>query len=513
MAQATATYEIVPASSAVGIDLYSGSQINVTISRTSSTTPPANAYVISGRETVNEFWCYSGTITQQNIGYSGSAEYYGKTGGYDKSSNQIYQSVGTCYPQDTQLQVGTNGTSGVATVVTNGSGRVLKLSSSTKWIWTVTYDVQATASSATYTNPVTIGATNGLTINISNADISTSTLTHTISLSIGSYSDNISLGLGVTSTTYTIPSSWANAITNSDSGICTMTVSTYSGGSFIGSRSYSVTLNVPSGAKPTIGSLTTARINNSVPSSWGIYVQGKSGVTITANDCQGASGSTITKYVITGGMSATQSTNSFTLNPIQSSGTITFTVTITDSRGQTASQSVSIYVYAYSVPSITEATAYKCNSSGTSTTSGTYLALKMTATYSPVSGNNSMSLRAYYRAMGSSSWIYATTLSNGVQTIIGGSLDPEQNYEVQFIAADALTTVTRVVDINSVAYTLHFKNGGQGMGIGQINTLDNALQINNAWTIYHGSYVVPSIIYSTSQPTGKAGVIWLKPVT
>lgn len=512
MATATATYTFT-FTSGVNTNLTNGSTVNATLTRTSATAPPANAYVVSGLEQLTNFYCYNGTINRFLIGYSGGAsDYYGKTGGFDANSgNEFVMVQGTCYPNDVLLQVGNSGIPVVLTLEGSTASRVIKLTSSSTLTWTVTYDVLATASDATFTNPVTAG--NTMTINISNSDISTSTLNHRIDFSIGSYSSYIELATGVTSTTYTIPAVWANAITNSDSGICTMTVSTYSAGTFVGSKSYSLTIQVPSASNPTIGSVTSARIDNTVPSSWGIYVQGKSGVTITANNCQGASGSTITKYVISGGMSATQSTNSFTLNPIQSSGTIQFTITITDSRGKTASQSTSIYVYPYAVPSITAASAYKCNSSGTRSNTGTYLALSMTATYSTLNNNNSLALRAYYRVMGASTWTYATALTSGVTTIIGGSLDPEQNYEVKFVAVDSLSTVERVVDINSVAYTLHFKNGGQGMGVGQINTLDNALQINDSWTIYHGTQVMPSIIYQSSAPAGKAGVIWQKPVS
>lgn len=409
------------------------------------------------------------------------------------------------------LQIGTNGTTVTVTVTTNGTGRVLRLSSDTTITWTIEYDLLATASQATYNSPVVAG--NAVSVTLSNPDISISTLTHTLTFSMGTYSHNASLGLGVTTYQYTIPVTWINAIPNAESGLCVLSVSTYSGGSLIGSRSYSITVQVPSGIGPTLGSLTTTRIDHSVPASFDAYVQSKSGVTITANNCTGAYGSTITKYVISGGMSATQPTNAFMLDPIQTSGNITFTVTITDSRGRTASQSVAIYVYPYSVPSISEATAFKSTSTGEHSTTGTYLAVKLTATFTPIDNKNTLSLSVYYREMGGSTWTFGANLTNGVQSIIGGSLDPYQNYEVRFVAEDALSSVDTIVDINSVVYTLHFKNGGKGMGIGQLSTLDDTLQISEDWTILHGSYVVPRIVFSATQPTGEAGLIWLKPIT
>lgn len=296
-------------------------------------------------------------------------------------------------------------------IVGNSSARIFRFTSSTTITWTITYDVLASASTATYTNPVTAGSS--MTINISNSSMSTSSLTHTINFSIGSYSDSISLGAGVVQRTYTIPSTWANAIQNADSGICAMTLSTYSNGTYIGSRSYSVTILVPSSSDPTIGIMAALRIDNTVPSSWGIYVQGKSGTYITASDCAGSNGSTITRYSISGGMSSTttgtQTGCTFVLNPIQSSGTIPFTITVTDSRGRSASRSTSIYVYPYAVPTITSTSAYKSTADGTRSSTGTYLAIKMSATCSSLNNNNTLSLSGYYRVMGTSTWSAATT--------------------------------------------------------------------------------------------------------
>lgn len=117
--------------------------------------------------------------------------------------------------------------------------------------------------------------------------------------------------------------------------------------------------------------------------------------------------------------------------------------------------------------------------------------------------------------MGASSWSAATTLTNNTTAIVGGGLlDPEQNYEVKFEATDALSTVTQIVDVNSTMLTLHFKNGGNGMGIGMTNTTSNTLKITDTWTIYHGTYIMPSIVVSSTQPaTPATGLIWLQPVT
>ena len=69
----------------------------------------------------------------------------------------------------------------------------------------------------------------------------------------------------------------------------------------MGSKTCTMTLTVPSTVKPTITSLTAARVDGTVPSAWGIYVQSKSKATLTINGAAGAYGSTISSYSITGG--------------------------------------------------------------------------------------------------------------------------------------------------------------------------------------------------------------------
>lgn len=227
MATATATYSIT-LTSGLNTNLFNGDVITGTLARTSNTAPPANAYVVSGLEQIANFYCYNGTSNTYNVGYSGGSDtYYGRGGAIDSGSGEqsLYQD--SCTPNDAILQVGTSGVSVTIKIVGNTSSRIFRFSSSTTITWTVTYDVMPSASTATYTSPVETGS--NMTINISNSD-GTSNLTHMINFAIGSYTDTVNLGLGVTQTTYTVPAAWANAITNSDTGICAMTLSTYMAG-------------------------------------------------------------------------------------------------------------------------------------------------------------------------------------------------------------------------------------------------------------------------------------------
>ncbi|MFR3266389.1 MAG: DUF859 family phage minor structural protein [Blautia massiliensis (ex Durand et al. 2017)] len=124
----------------------------------------------------------------------------------------------------------------------------------------------------------------------------------------------------------------AGQIPKAVTGTGTITCTTYNGNTSIGSKTCTLTLTVPASVKPTITSLTAARVDGAVPSTWGIYVQTKSKATLTINGAAGSYGSTISSYSITGG-GYTSTASSFTTGFLNTSGTVTFTATVTDSEG------------------------------------------------------------------------------------------------------------------------------------------------------------------------------------
>ena len=199
-------------------------------------------------------------------------------------------------------------------------------------------------------------------------------------------------------------------------------------------------MTVPDSVKPTISGLTASRINNNVPSGWGIYLQNHSGVTLTANGAAGAYGSEISSYTFTEGYSNTQTGNVATIPTLTSSGTITFSVYATDTRGRKSNTvSVSISVTPYSTPSITALQAFRCNSAGSSNDSGTYINAQYTATYSSIGGKNSITATIYYQRTGVSAWTTGKTSAaqNTAYVIGGGGVSTEYSYQVKVVISDA----------------------------------------------------------------------------
>lgn len=201
----------------------------------------------------------------------------------------------------------------------------------------------------------------------------------------------------------------------------------------------------------------------------------------------GSYGSTISGYTISGAMTGTRSSGVFTLSSISLSGTISYTVTVTDSRGRTASRSASIYVYPYSSPVLTQAEAARCNSAGTETEEGTYLAAMATATISSCNGKNGSTLHVYYRKNGDSAWTTGTSLSSGVKKVFGGgNILIDGAYQVRIVASDQFTSVERIIEVGAYSYTIHFKNGGKGVAFGKAAEKDNAVEIVSNWELFLG---------------------------
>lgn len=153
-----------------------------------------------------------------------------------------------------------------------------------------------------------------------------SSFTHTLKYTFGSVTKTFVTKTNAVSVSWTPPLSLAVQVPNAVSGTCTITCVTYSGDTKIGTKTCTLKLSVPSSVKPTIASLTAERVDGTVPSSWGIYVQTKSKAKLTVNGAAGSYGSEIASYSITGGGFAS-SAASFTTGYLNSYGNITFTCT------------------------------------------------------------------------------------------------------------------------------------------------------------------------------------------
>ena len=382
----------------------------------------------------------------------------------------------------------------------------------------VEYHLSYNKSTATLASS-SIEAGKASVVNFSGDDLSN--LYQVVTWSIGSYSYKATTSTGATSASYTLPLEWVKAIPSSTSGSVTVYVETFSSDGQVGTQTLTQTMTVPSSVVPTLTSLTAENILGDVPSSWGVYVQGKSGVKLTANGATGTYGSIISSYTFSGGVTATQTSNVLSVQRIDQSGSVTFSVVAVDSRGRSsAAKSVTLSVQSYSPPSVTQSVAERCTSGGTVSDEGTYISVKVNATYSTVSGKNSITVKCYYQKSGDSAWTNAlSTMSlNTAYVIGGGGISTAYSYLVKFVIADQLETVEKIVNVGTASYIVFYRTDGTGVGIGKVCEADHSFEINGDWSFKYGTVDVgtklnsiPTIVYTTgSTPTGSAGMIWLK---
>ena len=477
----TATYTVTL--SASDKDHARGEYVYASIVRTSpATLVPEGLYVQSAtiNMTGTTFWSGSGYNPYLDFGDIGRV--FVSTSVTDKTAIPI--TTPTDFNLDELLSVGTVLNDFYIYGYKSSNGNVCTYpSNNAQFTITATVVQQYAKSSARVTSSVEAGGTS--TVTFINPYLSN--VYHVVDWRFGTKVKSTTTAVGASSTSYAIPLSWLTVIPSATSGTATVSVTTYaSGGLELGTDTYSFTITAPSSAVPTL-SLATARINNSVPSSWGIYVQGQSGVTITAT-AAGYQGSTISSYTISGGATGTQSSNVFTISTIYSSGTITYTVKVTDSRGRTATASTSISVVAYSAPAFSATDAFRCIANGTASDTGTYISAKATGTFSSVSNKNSMMLKVQYALSTSGAYSTAVTLTNGTASIIGnGSIDINYSFKVKFTLSDQFNTIEKVLNVGTAAFTVFFRQGGNGVAIGKVSERANAVEINPDWDIYHGS--------------------------
>lgn len=417
---------------------------------------------------------------------SGSASGYVMSGAFKAVINGV-----TVYTSEPRIELRNTTTvaSGTATIAHNSDGTKSFSLSCEAGIYT--YAVSATASGThtltTIPRASTISATNAnmgsaSTITITRAS---SSFTHTLTYSFGNATGTIATKTTSTSVSWTPTLTLANQIPNAVSGKCTITCKTYSGTTEVGSKTCTMTLTVPSSVKPTITSLTAARMDGTVPTSWEIYVQSKSKATLTINGAAGAYGSTISSYSITGG-GYSSTASSFTTGFLNTSGTITFTASVTDSRGRvSANATVTITVVAYSAPSFSKYISQRCNSAGTASDSGTYVKSTVNFSYASCSSKNTITTATYYRKTTETSWTNASkTFTSGTAfTFGGGNISAESSYEVKFKLTDAFTSIEVTDTLSTASVVMDFKSGGLGVAVGKVAETDQCFEVSDAWDV------------------------------
>ena len=279
---------------------------------------------------------------------------------------------------------------------------------------------------------------------------------------------------------YTITGANLAPYMSSTSGSFTVKLYTYeeNGTTQIGSAStknFTVTLN--DSYKPTASIGTFSDVGGIVPSSWGVFVAGKSKLSFTVSGTA-STGSSISSYTTTANGS-TYTTTSITTDWINNSGTV-YTY-VRDSRGrQSNTVSKDYTVYPYSAPSITTATAERCLADGTLSNTGTYLKYSFNATYSTCNNHNNVVCKLRYKTKTDSTYS-EVAISNGASGVVlpNVTFSEGSSYDIQFAVTDTFTTtpVTSNRSIGTGFRLVHYNKNHKAIAVGKQSeaTGDNKL--------------------------------------
>lgn len=340
---------------------------------------------------------------------------------------------------------------------------------------TGTFNSIARASSiSSVTSSVVVNGTNAVTVNISRA--STSFLHHVL-FKYGAYSHAVQNV--ATSTSYAIPISWINAMVET-TGTATVTVTTYSGNTQIGSAtSKNFQLVIPDSVKPSISSIGITEGTDGLAEKFGAFIQGKSKFNV-AIIASGVYSSTV-KDIKTTVEGISYHGSNITTGIVKSSGSIGFSFHVTDSRGRIYGDSRTRDVLPYDAPTISTFKCERCNADGSSNNEGTYLKAIINFAISPLNNKNDKSYVLKYKKQSDTSWTQITSGSvytyNSSYVSSGAILNADYGYNIILEITDYFGSSSQTVNIGTAYTLIDFNASGYGVAFGKVSE-KNALEVN-----------------------------------
>lgn len=352
---------------------------------------------------------------------------------------------------------------------------------------TFTLDTIARKSTLTASNG-TLGTAQTLTVNRQ-----ATSLTHTITYKCGSASGTIVTKSSNTSISWTPPLSLASQNTTGTSVSITLTITTYSGSTSIGSNTKTITGSIPSSVKPSLS--VTLEDTTGIDDIYGSPVKGLSKIKITPTVTT-SYGSPIASYTITAN-GVTYNTSTATTGFLTTAGSSKVTVTVKDKRGRSATWTYTMTVLDYTSPTVSSLTVKRCDADGTENDQGEYVQVTFSAAISSMSSKNTASFELRHKKSGDSTWSTKDYTASGKYTITNQTYifaaDGNHSYDVEVIAVDRHSTITRATSV-STAFTLYNCHpSGTGWRFGGVAELENTLQNDLVFVQTANQYAFSSI--------------------
>ncbi|MCL2105812.1 MAG: DUF859 family phage minor structural protein [Oscillospiraceae bacterium] len=352
-----------------------------------------------------------------------------------------------------------------------------------------------------------INGSNAFTVSIAYS----STASRLINTKVTVAGQTYSIGTVTTSSfTWTPPLGLLNAMPSLSSATVTITGTPANSNNFslVGEISTYCTVTVPASYVPTAPTgVSLTRVDNGVPSGWGVYVQNKSRMNVSWSAASGTGGATISQYRIytdtNSGYYTTMGTSYSNLGPF-AAGAKTVTVVAVDSRGRTASSSgVAYTVEPYSVPGVSAQKVDRTTSAGVVDNLGTYMKATLTYAFASVGGKNSATATFAYKTTSSGSYSAETAIAQSTPVIFGGSFSSLTAYHVRFTVTDALGSVTTyVATVESLKIALEFESNSNRLWVHCPLTANQDMTFNSLVTSGGNSHLMLNGLSYISLRTG-----------
>lgn len=476
-------------------------------------SPCFNRLTITGmsQSIINNTTTFSWAITVHNVAGSGTRWMYTGLGFWADGGSQFF-STASSGSGDNIWTIGAQRASGTTTIGHNADGtrsvtlalRDMFNGSYSDARWNAfstsrdgTYAHQASVTLSLPTIPRTSSASlsnNNFNIGdttIVNINRASSSFTHNITYAFGGYSGTLATGVGASYTWNTsgLASQMFASIPGNQSGTGTLTVTTMSGGTTIGSVNVGFTYKTTTASSPTTGSWSFKDTNATTIAITGSnqrLIAGLSNLEVSLDTAATAKNSATlgtnaysvsyngsTQYA-NGGVAIPKTFNLGTVNGSAVS------ISVRDSRNYATPLTLTLgTLFNYNAPTVNIPTTLRINPDGT----GENVRLEIRGTYSVFPGNYTVtneitSLRYRFKERATSTWgswitITPSTNEDGVFTFTGniaGTFDAETVYDFQVEATDRLQQGANTGSLNSINTTFYIDIDNNIVGICGIPT-------------------------------------------
>ena len=283
---------------------------------------------------------------------------------------------------------------------------------------------------------------------------------------------------------WTVPTSLYNSMGDITQLTLGVRLTSYdASGGTLGTSSATFVAVIPDSVKPSVSSVSVSAVNsNSAISGWGLFVKGYTQPKLSVSASAG-SGSSISKYDVSGAASGSYTSMPQTLSTITQSGALTYSVRVIDRRGRIADGSASITVCDYFTPQITQFQVTRLAGDDT------HVQVIVNWSIASVNGKNSASAILQWKATSASSWTTYGSIPQGTTALNTGSvaLDEATEYSFRLSVTDTVgSTTTSDYTVSTAAVLMSWNTTGDGVSFGEIATQQKAVSIAKDWTQYLG---------------------------